>query len=60
MFVHYVQVGVKYLIKLLKAVLGPYILSSIHFAYFQLHLRHPIILWAGDSESKMAFKYKQG
>jgi hypothetical protein len=31
---------ISHIIKLLKAVLSPYILSSIYFAYCQLHLRY--------------------
>jgi hypothetical protein len=44
------------IIKLLKAVLSPYILRNINFAYFQLYLWYGIIFWGGDSESKTALE----
>jgi len=50
---------VTYNIKSLKAVLSPYMLRSIYFAHFQLHLRYGSLFWEGDSESKTAFKIQK-
>ena len=48
-----------YIMKLLQAVLSPYTLRSIYFAYFQSCSRHGIIFWGRDSESKTAFKVQK-
>jgi len=40
---------VSYIIKLLQAVLSPYVLRSIYFVYFQSFLRYGIIFWVRDS-----------
>jgi len=50
---------VSYIIKLLQAVLSPYVLRSIYFVYFQSFLRYEIIFWNLDSESKTAFKVQK-
>ena len=50
---------VTYNIKSLKAVLSTYMLRSIYFAHFQLHLRYGSIFWEGDSKSKTAFKIQK-
>jgi hypothetical protein len=45
-----------YIISSLKNVMSPYVLRTIHFACFHVHLRYGLTLWGGDPESIRIFR----
>jgi hypothetical protein len=40
-----------YMISSLKNVVSPYVLRTMYFACFHVHLRYGVTLWGGDPES---------
>jgi hypothetical protein len=48
-----------YMISSLKNVMSPYVLRTIYFACFHVHLRYGLTLWGGDPESIRIFRLKK-
>ena len=48
-----------YMINSLKNVTSPYILRTMYFACFHVHLRYGLILWVGDPESIRIFRLQK-
>lgn len=46
-----------YIIKFVKDVMSPYAIKSVCFTHFYIHLRHCLIFWGGDTESKGILKF---
>jgi hypothetical protein len=44
-----------YMISSLKNVMSPYVLTTMYFACFLIHLRYGLTLWGGDPESIRIF-----
>jgi hypothetical protein len=45
-----------YMINSLRGVMSQYILRSMYFAHFHVHLKYGLTLWGNDPESKRIFK----
>ena len=45
-----------YMISSLENVMSPYVLVTIYFACFHVHLRYGLNLWGGDPESIRIFR----
>jgi hypothetical protein len=48
-----------YIINSLKTVTSTFILRTVYFAYFHVHLRYGLILWGGDPASLRIFKLQK-
>jgi hypothetical protein len=48
-----------YMINSLKDVTSPYILRTMYFACFHVHLRNGLTLWGGDPESIRIFRLQK-
>jgi hypothetical protein len=48
-----------YMIKSLKDVKNPHIMSSTYFAYIHAYLRCSVIFWGGDTKSESVFKLQK-
>jgi hypothetical protein len=44
-----------YMISCLKNVMSPYVLRTMYFACFHVHMRYGLTLWGGDPESIRIF-----
>ena len=47
------------MINSLKNVMSPYVLRTMYFARFHVHLRYVLTLWGGDPESIRIFRLKE-
>jgi hypothetical protein len=48
-----------YMISSLKNVMSQYVLRTMYFAFFQVHLRYGLTLWGGDPESIRIFRLEK-
>jgi hypothetical protein len=48
-----------YMIRSLKHVTSPYVLRTMYFACFLVHLSYGLTLWGGDPESKKIFRLQK-
>jgi hypothetical protein len=48
-----------YTINPLKNVMSPYVLRTMYFAWFHVHLRYVLTLWGGDPESIRIFQLQK-
>jgi hypothetical protein len=48
-----------YMISFLKNAMSPYILRTMYFACFHVHLKYGLTLWGGDPESTKIFRLQK-